>query len=81
MPRYAPVWSEIARQQYNSLPLDKQHLVDAKVEQLLEEPTADADARYDRRFDQWSVPFDDGMSLIVYAAVRDHRKIILLRIV
>ena len=64
MSRYAPVWSEIARKQYDSLPPDQQRVVDAKVEQLLEDPTCDPQACYNQKSDQWSVPFGDGTRLL-----------------
>lgn len=81
MPRFEPVWLEIAEKQYASLPPDQRRLVDAKVEQLLENPTADPAASYNRKSDQWSVPFGDGRRLIFYAVVYTHGKVIFLRII
>jgi hypothetical protein len=34
MPRYGPVWLEIAREQYISLPADAREQIDTRVEQL-----------------------------------------------
>jgi hypothetical protein len=41
MPRYGPVWLEIAEQQYRDLPADLRELIDQRLGQLLENPTAD----------------------------------------
>jgi hypothetical protein len=38
MSRYGPVWLEIAREQYTSLPADAREQIDTRVEQLLENP-------------------------------------------
>ncbi len=80
MPRYGPVWLEIAEQQYRDLPEDLRNLVDRRLGQLLENPTADQDAVYNERSDQWSVPLgDDGF--LFYAVVRSPAKVIVLRLV
>lgn len=80
MPRYGPVWLEIAEQQYRDLPEDLRDLVDRRLGQLLENPTADQDAVYNERSDQWSVPLgDDGF--LFYAVVRCPAKVIVLRLV
>ncbi|HET9256736.1 MAG TPA: hypothetical protein VFO16_16275 [Pseudonocardiaceae bacterium] len=39
MPRYGPVWLEIAREQYTSLAADARAQIDTRVEQLLENPS------------------------------------------
>lgn len=80
MPRYGPVWLEIAEQQYRDLPADLRDLVDRRLAQLLENPTADPDAVYNKRSDQWSVPLGE-QGFLFYAVVRDPAKVIVLRVV
>ncbi|MDQ2788716.1 MAG: hypothetical protein DLM60_21115 [Pseudonocardiales bacterium] len=80
MPRYGPVWLEIAEQQYLDLPANVRHLVDQRLAQLLENPTADRNAVYNERSDQWSVPLYD-QGLLFFAVVRDPAKVIVLRLV
>lgn len=77
MPRSRLVW-QIADQQYHDLSDRGRDLVDHRLAQLVEHPTADADAVYNPTSDQWSVPLaDDG--LLVYAVVRDPATVIVLR--
>ncbi len=52
MPRYRPVWLEIAEQQYRNLPEDVRDLVDRRLAQLFENPTADPDAVYNEPSDK-----------------------------
>jgi hypothetical protein len=80
MPRYGPVWLQIAGQQYRDLPEDLRGLVDRRLAELLENPTSDPDAVYNKRSDQWSVPLAD-QGFLFYAVVRDPAKVIVLRIV
>lgn len=80
MPRYGRVWLQIAEQQYRNLPDDLQVLVDRRLGQLLENPTADADAVYNETSDQWSVPLGE-LGFLFYAVVRDPATVIVLRIV
>ena len=49
MSRYGPVWLEIAEQQYRDLPADLRELIDQRLGQLLENPTADPDTVYNER--------------------------------
>ncbi|MGH3889498.1 MAG: hypothetical protein ACRDSZ_23545 [Pseudonocardiaceae bacterium] len=78
MPRYGPIWVEIAQQQYDALSDDVRLLVDHRVAQLLGDPIADA--VYNRRSDQWSIPLgDDGF--LFYAVVHDPPRVIVLRLV
>lgn len=80
MPRYGPIWVEIAQQHYDALSGDTRLLVDHRVAQLLGDPTAHDDAVYNRRSDQWSVPLgDDGF--LFYAVVHDPPRVIVLRLV
>ncbi len=80
MPRYGPVWLEIAEQQYRDLPADLRELIDQRLGQLLENPTSDPDAVYNERSDQWSVPLG-AQGLLFYAVVRYPAKVIVLRLV
>lgn len=70
---------QIANQQYHDLPDELRELVDRRVAQLLESPTVDADAIYNERFDQWSVPL--AMTGSFYAVVREPATLIILRVV
>lgn len=80
MPRFAARWLEIAREQYSALPLDAQRQVDARIEQLLEQPEGSRDA-YDSRSDQWTTTYGGGAGLILYAVVREHQMLLVLRLV
>lgn len=80
MSRFGPVWLEIAEQQYRALPPDLRELVDQRLTQLLENPIADADAVYNARSDQWSVPLAN-QGFLVYAVVQDPATVIVLRLV
>lgn len=80
MPRYAPIWVEFARQQYDDLPADMRGAVARRVAQLLEDPTGASDAVYNESWDQWSVPLEDD-GFLFYAVVPDRRRVILLRLV
>ena len=73
MPCYGPVWLEIAREQYASLPAETREQVDARIEQLLENPRRPAGG-YDELTDQWTTIFGDGAGLIVYAAVHEQQR-------
>ena len=79
-PRSRLVWLQIADQQYDDLPDDLRELVDYRIAQLLENPTVDADAVYNERSDQWSVPLGE-RGFLFYAVVRDPATVIVLRLV
>ena len=80
MPRSRLIWLEVADRQYHDLPDRMRVLVDRRLVQLLENPTADPDADYNERLDQWSVPLgDDGF--LFFAVVRDPPTVIVLRVV
>ena len=81
MPRYGPVWLEIAREQYTSLPADAREQIDIRVEQLLENPRQQPRSAYDECTDQWTTTYGAGAGLIVYAIVHDRRRVIILRLV
>jgi hypothetical protein len=55
-------------------------LVDRRLAQLVENPTADPDAVYNPRSDQWSVPLGDA-GFLFYAVVRDPATVIVLRLI
>lgn len=80
MPRYGPVWLEIAREHYASLPAATREQVDARIEQLLENPRLSAGG-YDELTDQWTTIYGEGMGLIVYAVVQERQRVIILRLV
>jgi hypothetical protein len=79
MSRYGLVWLEIAREQYITLPDTARSHVDARVEELLEDPARQSDAAYDRRTDQWTATY--GAGLVVYAVVPRRERLIILRLV
>jgi mRNA-degrading endonuclease RelE of RelBE toxin-antitoxin system len=81
MPRYGPVWLEIAREHYARLPAETREQVDARIEELLENPRQQPSSAYDQRSDQWTTVYGDGIGLIVYAVVHDRERIIILRLV
>ena len=80
MPRYRLVWLQIADQQYHEVPAEVRALVDRRLAQLVENPTADPDADYNRRSDHWSVPLGEE-GFLFYAVVRDPATVIVLRLV
>jgi hypothetical protein len=81
MPRYRPVWLEIAREQYTNLAAEAREQIDTRVEQLLENSRQRPCCAYDERTDQWTITCGDGAGLIVYAVVHDRRRVIILRLV
>ena len=80
MPRLSARWLEIAREQFDALPLETQRQVDARIEELLEQPEESRDA-YESRSDQWTTTYGDGSGLILYAVVREHQMLLVLRLV
>ena len=80
MPRSRLVWLQIAGQQYRDLPDDLRALTDRRLAQLIENPTADPDADYNKTDDQWSVPLGE-QGLLFYAVVRDPATVIVLRLI
>jgi len=55
VPRFRLVWLEIADRQYRELPDATRVLIDRRLAQLVENPTVDPDADYNKRSDQRSV--------------------------
>lgn len=80
MPRYGPIWLEIALEQYASLPVEAQEQINAQVKKLLENAHQPRSA-YDERTDQWTTTYGDGAGLIVYAVVHERSTVIILRLV
>jgi hypothetical protein len=80
MPRSRLVWLQIAEQQYHDLPGNARDVVDHRLAQLVENPTADSDAVYNPTSDQWSVPLGNN-GFLFYAVVRDPATVIVLRLI
>lgn len=81
MPRYGVVWVELAREQYAALAPEVREHVDARIEQLLENPRQQPVSAYDQASDQWTTTYGAGAGLIVYAIVHDRQRLIILRLV
>jgi hypothetical protein len=81
MARYASVWLEIAREYYDSLAAETRMQVDARLEQLLDNPRLQPDTHFDARTDQWTTTYGDGAGLLVYAVVPERQRLIILRLV
>ncbi len=80
MSRYGPVWLEIALEQYSSLSTEARAQVDARIEQLLENPRQPLGG-YDKLTDQWTTTYGGGAGLILYAVVHERQRVIILRLV
>ncbi len=80
MPRFSVRWLEIAIEYYDALPAATRQQIDARVEQLLELPEGPREA-YDARRDRWTATYGDGAGLILYAVVREQRRVLILRLV
>jgi hypothetical protein len=80
MARYRLVWLEIADRQYDELPADLRDVVDQRLARLVDDPTADRDAVYNARSDQWSVPLADE-GFLFFAVVRNPPTLIILRLI
>jgi hypothetical protein len=79
MPRYTLRSVEVADELYARLPEATRRLVDRRITELLERPTSNPHAEYDKQFDQWSTPIGDDKGFILYAIQQDARQVILLR--
>lgn len=55
-------WVDVAEDQYQALSEEQQHLVDARVDQLLEDP--EIGSFHDERRDQWTTTDSAGTGLI-----------------
>jgi hypothetical protein len=81
MPRCGLVWLEIAREHYASLQAAAREQIDARIEQLLENPRQQLRSAYDEATDQWTTTYGGGAGLIVYAVVHERQRLIVLRLV
>lgn len=59
------------REHYASLPTAAREQLDARIEQLLENPRQHPGSAYDDATDQWTTTYGGGAGLIVYAVVHD----------
>lgn len=80
MSSYRLVWLEIAEAQYHDLPDDLRVIIDRRLGWLLDDPTGQPDAVYNRASDQHSVPLDDH-GFLFFAVVADPPTVIVLRLV
>lgn len=80
MPTYRLLWLEIAQRQYLDLPDNLRTILDRRLAQLMENPTADPDAVYNERSDQWSVPLAEH-GFLFYAVVHHPNTVIVLRLI
>ena len=80
MPRFSLRWLEIAIEYYGALPAATRQQIGARVEQLLEWPEGPPET-YDARRDRWITTYGDGARLILYAVVREQRRVLILRLV
>lgn len=81
MARYRAVWLELAKATRDSLPAGPRAALDARVEQLLENPRAADRGGYDPRSDSYATTYGDGSGLLTYALVPDRETLIVLRVV
>jgi hypothetical protein len=79
MARYALVWSDVPRDQYDSLPPEVQAQVDATLDRLQDDP--EKYGTFDKAADQWSATFGDGSGFVLYVISRAEVKVVLLRII
>jgi hypothetical protein len=79
MPRYTLKSVTEADRQYANLPEAARLLADRRIQELLDNPTANPDSEYDSQFDQWSIPIGNDKGWIVYVVVENARLVTLLR--
>ena len=80
MSSYRLVWLEIAEAQYHDVPDELRVLIDRRLGGLLDDPTGQPDAVYNRRSDQYSVPLSDH-GFLFFAVVAHPPTVIALRLV
>lgn len=80
MSSYRLVWLEIAEAQYHDLPDKLRMLIDRRLDRLLDNPTSESDAVYNRRSDQYSVPLGDH-GFLFFVVVADPPTVIVVRLV
>lgn len=79
MTRYAVGWVDIAGDQYQALSVEQQRLVDARVDQLLEDP--ETGSFHDERTDQWTTTDSAGTGLISFVFRVDRPRLVILRLI
>jgi len=77
---YTITWGEIPLEQYWALPEQSRQDVNARVQELRRNPTKDLE-NYNPNTDHWTVDYGGGAGLLVYAAVPDRQRIIILRLI
>lgn len=80
MARHVLGWVDVALDQYLALPLEQQHLIDARIGQLLDDP-AGSGSSYDPDTDWWTTTDHFGAGLIVYVFRPDRPRLVILRLV
>ena len=81
MARYRALWLELAHATRDSLPAPKRVALDARVEQLLENPHAPDRGGYDPTSDSFATTYGGGFGLLSYALVAERETLIVLRVV
>jgi hypothetical protein len=77
MPRYAwKLGGEEAEKQYDALLEDTRRLVNQRIEELRENPTANPDRGYDAHNATHIIPTGDDKGFIVYA-VAEHARLVI----
>lgn len=72
-------WVDIADDQYHALSDQQRRLVDARVDQLLDDP--ETGAFHDLRTDQWTTTDSSGTGLISYVFRSDRPRLVILRLI
>ena len=80
MPRYALGWSDAALDQYVTFAPEQQHLIDTRIEELLDTPDG-AGCHHDRTTDHWTTTDTEGAGLIVYIFRVGQPRLVILRLV
>lgn len=80
MPRYVLGWVDAALDQYVAVPPERQRLIDARIQQLLDHPD-DPDCHHDDATDHWTTTDAEGAGLIVYIFRVGQPRLVILRLV
>lgn len=80
MANYTVTWADIPLEQYWALPEQARDQVNARLLELRRNPTRDPE-NYNPDTDHWTVDYGGGAGLLVYAAVPDRQRIIMLRLI
>ena len=81
VPRHRVAWLELPAAHYDSLPAGARAQIDARLEQLRDNPRELGRGGYDEPGDSWTTTFGDGGGLISYAVVDEGTTLIVLRLV